>query len=210
MDSGFQRVFTEGSWQPDHNKESFEILSDIPIGSFIPHGFVNGSRAALTNTIRDIENYFSKRLEVIREWHAFDAIMPRSDFATPFSIEHGLYVPLHDILFGVQIGFDETVDVQPIVSKSRKLKFNDKDLPRQKSTASINHRGNKGKAIPESRVSFEVANLVLTEEEKLRILCSRVQNIAAKDLSAAQFKQMCQEAKISLKGLTNKTKMLEA
>jgi len=210
LDSGFQPVFTEVKWQPDHSKESFEILTDIPNGSFIPHGFINGSRAALTNTIRDVESYFSKRLEVIREWHAFDAIMPKSDFATPFAVDNGLHVPFYDILFGVQIGFDKTVDVPPIVAKSRKIKYNDKDLPRQMSTASIHHRGNKGRFVPESRISLEVANIVLTEQEKLRIMCNRVQSIVVKDLNAAQLKQMCKDANISVKGLNNKAKMLES
>jgi len=183
---------------------------DIPNESFIPHGFINGSRAALNNTISDVENYFAKRLEVIREWHTFDATMPKSDFATPFAINHGMHVPLHDILFGVQVGFDSSVDVQPIVSKTRKQQYNEKVIPKQKSTASVKHTGNKGKFVPDSRISLEVANIVLSEEEKLHIMCTRMQSISVKDLNAAQLKQMCQDANISLKSLSNKPKMLEA
>jgi len=212
LDSGFQPVLTEVTWQPDHRQEAFEILTDIPNGSFISHGFINGSRTALNNTIHEVEKYFSKRLEVIREWHAFDATMPNSDLATPFAIKHGLHIPLQDILFGVQVGFDSSIDVQPIVSKSRKQQYNEKDLPRQKSTASVNHKGNKGKVIPKSRISLDVANnIVLTEEEKLSIMCTRVQSLTVKDLTAAQLKLMCQDANLlQKKGLSNKLKMLEA
>lgn len=210
LDSGFRPVLTEVKWQPDHSQESLEILNDIPTADFIPHGFIKGSRNALNNTIREVESYFSKRLEVIREWHAFDSIMPKNDFATPFAVEHGLYIPLKDILFGIQVGFDSTIDVPPIISKSRKQQYNDCDISKQKSTASVNHSGNKGKKVPEARISLEVSNIVLTDEEKHRIMCERVQSLTIKDLMSDQLKQLCLDASIKMKGLTNKVKMLEA
>jgi len=210
LDSGFQPILTEVKWQPEDNNEVIEILNDIPNCSFIPHGFVNGSRAALKNTINDIKSYFAKRLEIIKEWHAFDSIMPSSDFATPYAVEYGLHIPLKDLLFGVHVGFDSSIDVAPIISKSRKPQYNDKDISKQKSTASIKHSGNKGKKVPEARVNLEVSNIVLTEAEKFHLMCTRVQALVIKDLQADQLKQMCIDANIKLRGLSNKTKLLEA
>lgn len=207
LDSGFQLVLTEVRWQPDHDLEKLEILVDIPNTSFIPHGFINGSRNALNNTIRDMESYVAKRLEIIREWHEFDSIMPKSDLAMPYAAKHGLYVPLNDILFGVQIGFDNTVDVPTIISKSRKQQYNDKDIPKQKASSSVKHSDDKGRKVPEPRISHEVSSIVLTEEEKFRVMCNRVQNLTVKDLQADQLKQMCLD---KMKGLSSKVKMLEA
>jgi len=210
LDSGFQPVLTEVNWQPDHNNESFEVLNDIPTANFIPHGFISGSRTALTNTIREVERYFSKRLEVIKEWHEFDSIMPKSDYAVPYAVEYGLYIPLKEILFGVQIGFNSLIDVPPLIFKSRKQQYNDKDLPKQKTTASVRHSGNKGKKVPAPRISLEASNVQLTEEEKFRVMCNRVQSLVIRDLQANQLKEMCIDAKIKMTGLTNKTKMLES
>ena len=113
-------------------------------------------------------------------------------------------------MFGIQVGFDSTIDVPPIISKSRKQQYNDCDISKQKSTASVNHSGNKGKKVPEARISLEVSNIVLTDEEKHRIMCERVQSLTIKDLMSDQLKQLRLDASIKMKGLTNKVKMLEA
>jgi len=55
-----------------------------------------------------------------------------------------------------------------------------------------------------------VSNIVLTDEEKHRIMCERVQSLTIKDLMSDQLKQLCLDASIKMKGLTNKVKMLEA
>jgi len=211
LDSGFQPVMTEVKWQPDHNNELLEVLVDIPNLDFISSGFVNGSRVKLNNTIRDIEHYFTKRLDIIKEWHSFDSIMPKSDFATPYAVDYGLHIPLKDILFGVQIGFDSSIDVAPIVCKSRKTQYDDKDIPKQKSTASIKHSGNKGLKVPAPRFSLESkSDLKLTDEERLQIISKKVQELTVRDLLAEQLKQLCSDANIKLTGLSNKTKLLEA
>lgn len=206
MDSGFQPFITTVEWQPK-NEEVIEILIDIPVADFLPHAFLLGSRETMDRTLKVIRTYFERRTEILKEWESFDSLMPRSDFVQDYVDEWSLHIPLKEILFGVSIGINSIRVVKPVFSKKRK--FNELELPKQSSSASVKHSGNLLKKVPPPRINLESANIILTDGEKFDIMSKRVKELVVKDFTTEQFKTMCTEAGVSLRGLSNKQKLLE-
>ncbi len=105
---GFKVVSAEVCDQPEaippHVPEGMFLLRSIPApdADLKPAPFVSGSRELLESVVKAIDRHFATHLpDVVHEWEHFrDFIAPQDDDANRYVREHGMHIPLNDVLFG--------------------------------------------------------------------------------------------------------------
>jgi hypothetical protein len=133
---GYNAVVTSVHSFPENG---MYLLRSLPKGNFQPCGFIEGSRAALEQTVSKFRSEFSRRSDLIVQWDYFaNSVCPQSDNVNEYLALNPLHIPLHKQLF-VDNGINEIRAVQPVINASRML--GNRPLFTAHTTASVRHRG---------------------------------------------------------------------
>jgi hypothetical protein len=204
--TGYYPYKVESKWLPEDCcpwSEDLHILTDFPTGVMVGKGFVDGSRILLDKTIAYVGRYFAARASanVIEDWGAWDANAPDNDFVTDYisKANHTLVIPLATRLFGADCSVDTTIRVEAVTVKKRDREFNGKPLRRIKGTASVEHKGNKGKAQPPRLTmaglplhALTVREMMLQQDvDEYNIQKAYVDTLNPKSLSVPDYQSLC-------------------
>jgi len=127
------------------------FLNEVPHGDFEPAAFIAGSHQRHYDTATKlVNNYIETKPDVASEWQKWiDNIIPKSDVAEDYVLDHPLHIPFKDILFGdVEAGAREYIG-NNFSSSSNAMRT-------VESTTSMRHKGNR---------SMTPARVLLTEAD---------------------------------------------
>jgi hypothetical protein len=105
---GYKAVRTHCRWEPrarleNGNVSGMYILRSIPRGPLLPAEFIEGSRAAAEQTVRDFKSQYDYKTQAIQEWDEFLEMAPWNDDVWEYMRRpDGLAqfkVPLYESLF---------------------------------------------------------------------------------------------------------------
>jgi hypothetical protein len=153
--------------EPENPEEVINLIEKYPVEVIKPCGFVSGSSHSLAVTLASIKRYFGEKSKTAHEWQIFvNPFLPIHDSVQEYlrDIDWNSLIPLKKQLFGPSYPVDQSSNIPAIESLERVREVNDKSnnyyfdglrVVYAKSTASVKHRGNHGKSVPDHREILE-------------------------------------------------------
>jgi hypothetical protein len=153
--------------EPENPKEIVNLIERYPFGTIKPSGFVSGSSRSYAVTLAAIKNYFGEKSKTVHEWQIFvNPFLPIHDSVQEYlrNIDWNSSIPLKQQLFGPDHPVDQSLNIPAVESVERGRETKDKSnnyyfdglkVVYAKSTASVKHRGNLDKSVPDHREILE-------------------------------------------------------
>lgn len=217
----FRVQFGEVLNQPtaDNPNEFIGFLKKYPTREIRPVGlYRNSSEWYQTKTLREIEEYFSKKnTTVLSDWRSFSKKLPMSDNVRDYmdDIKRHSLVPLKNELFGFNIKDDLTSEIKPTISATRTKygdinfeTFDGEPIRRVRYTASARHSGYDKANIPITEVISDPA-AAKTPEEAYAMLLNKIFSFTVDSLTADGIKSYLDKGNISYAKSWKKAQLLE-